>query len=75
MNNIKLYWDMINIGLIALASFLIIAMVLSLPLWILWNWLMPLLFGLPKITIIQACGLSALTNILFSSKLFLNENK
>jgi|TARA_R110000803_G_scaffold79128_2_gene144621 hypothetical protein len=73
MDKLKLYWEIANIGLIALATFLIIAIVLSLPLWVLWNWLMPYIFGLPTISIFQACGLSTLTNILFSSKLFLNE--
>lgn len=32
----------------------------------LWNWLMPMVFGLPTITIIQAIGLTALSQILFS---------
>ena len=73
MDKVKKYWELANIGLIAIATFLIIAILLSLPLWILWNWLMPYLFGLPHINIIQACGLSALSNILFSSQLFLNE--
>ena len=64
MNKIKLYWDLINIGLISLAAFLIIGIMLSLPLWLLWNWLMPYIFGLPTITILQAFGLSALTTLL-----------
>lgn len=73
MNKIKLYWDLINIGLISLAAFLIIGILLSLPLWLLWNWLMPYIFGLPTINIAQSFGLSILTNILFSSNFNLNE--
>ncbi len=32
----------------------------------LWNWLIPTLFYLPEITILQALGLYVLVNILFS---------
>ena len=35
-------------GFIILASF---------PFWLLWNWLIPPIFGLPNITILQAFGL------------------
>lgn len=41
------------------------ALVLGLPLMVLWNWLMPTLFGLTKITFWQAIGLNILTGILF----------
>lgn len=41
------------------------ALVLGLPLMILWNWLMPMLFGLTKITFWQAIGLNILAGILF----------
>ena len=34
----------------------------------LWNWLMPMLFGLPKITAWQALGLSLLCNLLLGSQ-------
>ena len=37
------------------------------PLMILWDWLMPTLFGLPEITFWQACGLQLLATILFKS--------
>ena len=33
--------------------------------WWLWNWLMPLLFGLPTLTYIQAWGISWLCSLLF----------
>lgn len=35
------------------------------PLMILWDWLMPILFGLPEITFWQACGLQLLATLLF----------
>jgi len=40
---------------------------LSLPLMLLWNWLMPELFGLPTINILQSIGLGALSHILFGN--------
>jgi hypothetical protein len=41
----------------------------------LWNWLMPVIFGLPTITIIQAIGLVALFQILFSRVKFEKSEK
>lgn len=46
------------------ALFLIAAM-MSLPVMLLWDWLMPKIFGLPEITWFQAWGLLWLTGILF----------
>ena len=40
---------------------------LSLPLMLLWNWLIPVIFGLPTIDIFQAVGLGALSHILFGN--------
>jgi len=37
------------------------------PLMVLWNWLMPTIFGLPEIGFWQACGLQLLSIILFKS--------
>ena len=39
-------------------------MVLSIPLCLLWNWLMPNIFGLPAINVLEAFGLSALVTFL-----------
>ena len=64
MNLFSVYSDTIKIGLIALGTFLIIGLVLSIPLCLLWNWLMPNIFGLPTITILEAFGLSALVTFL-----------
>jgi len=68
MNKIKLYWSIISpfIKMILVGSsiFFAIGLVLSIPLCLLWNWLMPYIFGLPTITILQAFGLSALITLL-----------
>ena len=41
--------------------------ILSIPLMLLRNWLMPDIFGLPTINLLQAVGLAALSNILFGN--------
>lgn len=45
------------------------------PLMILWDWLMPTLFGLPEITFWQACGLQILSILLFKPYTSNNKNK
>jgi membrane protein required for beta-lactamase induction len=50
------------IGMIAIAIVL-----LGYPLMLLWNWLMPVIFGLPEIMFWQAIGLNFLSTILFKS--------
>ena len=64
MNLFNVYWETIKLGLFALGVFLIVGMVLSIPLCLLWNWLMPNIFGLPTISVLEAFGLSALITFL-----------
>lgn len=47
--------------LLFVALFAVIAWI---PTWLLWNWLMPVVFGLPEITIWQALGLLVLFSLL-----------
>ena len=47
--------------------FFLLAGLLTLPTYLLWNWLAPL-FGLPTLTIWQCLGLAALCHILFTPK-------
>lgn len=56
-------------GLILAALFfgLILALFLALPVMWLWNWLMPVIFGLPEIGWLQAFGLMILCGFLFRS--------
>jgi membrane protein required for beta-lactamase induction len=55
----------------AIAAFLgmvaIVIVLLGYPLMLLWNWLMPIIFGLPEITFWQAIGLNILSTVLFKS--------
>lgn len=53
------------LGVIVLIA--IVSLILALPTMWLWNWLMPILFGLTKITFWQALGVNILSNILFKS--------
>lgn len=41
---------------------------------LLWNWIMPTLFGLPAITFWMAIGISLLFTILFKSNVNINKN-
>ena len=47
------------------SSFIVIA---SLPFWLLWNWLMPDIFGLPNITLLQSFGLWTFMVLIRSTK-------
>ena len=54
-------WKMVGIALIAITAFIVMGFVLM----GLWNWLMPMLFGLKTIGYWQAVGLFILSKILF----------
>ena len=77
MNKIKLYWDIISptLGLVftALIVFFSVGLLLSIPLCLLWNWLMPYIFGLPKLNILQTFGLSVLISLLSPRKVSLGK--
>ena len=49
------------------------ALLLAFPTYFLWNWLMPDIFGLGRIDVIQALGLNFLANILFKSNVTVNK--
>ena len=52
--------------ILLIVGLLMLAMILfGGPLMVLWNWLMPTIFGLSEITFWQACGLQLLATILF----------
>ena len=44
----------------------LVCLLLGLPLMLLWNWLMPIIFGLSEISFWQAVGLNLLASILFA---------
>lgn len=56
----------------ALLMVFLVALIMCLPTMWLWNWLMPTLFGLTRITWIQALGINFLSSILFKSNVSVN---
>ena len=63
----KILSQIVGVTLLAILAGLGFALIVSLPVWLLWNWLMPELFGLKTITWIQALGLLMLCGMLFRS--------
>jgi len=59
----KLFW-MVPLGILGMALFVFIGGEIVMRLW---NWLVPMLFGLRQITFWQAIGILALCRILFGS--------
>jgi hypothetical protein len=57
-------FDVLFAGLIIL---FVMAALMSLPVMLLWDWLMPTIFGLKEITWFQAWGLMFLCGMLFKS--------
>lgn len=53
------------LGIIALIF--ILSVIIAFPTMLLWNWLMPVIFGLPKVTFLQAFGINLLSNVLFKN--------
>ena len=79
MNKFRIYWDIVYptlvILLISAIMFFVIGMVLSIPLCLLWNWLMPFIFGLPKLNLLQTFGLSILISLLAPRKIDLGKKE
>ena len=79
MNKIRLYWDIISptLGIVFISAimFFIVGMVLSIPLCLLWNWLMPFIFDLPKLSLLQTFGLSILISLLAPRKIDLGKKE
>jgi len=66
--------QMIN-GILLIIGIVILSIILfGGPLMVLWNWLMPTIFGLPEIGFWQACGLQLLATILFKSTIKTNKD-
>ena len=59
-------------GIFMLAMF---AILLAVPVWLLWNWLLPDLFNLATISLPQALGLNILCGILFKGNVASTTNK
>lgn len=62
MGKVKEYTGIIVLGALVIIG---IALLYTLPVYFLWNWLMPKLFGLSRLTLLQALGLNLLAGFLF----------
>jgi hypothetical protein len=51
----------------ALAIFVGLSLLFALPTMLLWDWLMPEIFNLKEITLVQAWGLNVLSGLLFKN--------
>ena len=79
MNKIRIYWDIISptLGILFISAimFFVVGLVLSIPLCLLWNWLMPFIFGLPKLNLLQTFGLSVMISLLAPRKIDLGKKE
>jgi hypothetical protein len=53
--------------ILAVATLVAFSLIMALPTMLLWDWLMPELFGLKTITLFQAWGVNFLSGMLFKS--------
>jgi hypothetical protein len=67
--------DKLMIILFVLVFLVAIAILFTLPTMLLWNWLMPEIFGLKVITFWQAFGLNMISGIFFKSSTTLTKEK
>lgn len=58
----------ITAAIIVFAIALVISLLAAFPIMWLWNWLMPVIFNLPTITVWQALGLDILFGLLFGGR-------
>ena len=64
----SMLWNLL-VELFTLVGFVAMyAVLLALPTMLLWDYVMPIIFALPKITLFQALGLNLLCCILFRSR-------
>lgn len=53
--------------LLAIGLFVVLSLIGTIPVYFLWNWLVPSIFSLREITFVEALGLSLLFSFLFKS--------
>lgn len=57
------------VAALIIGAIILVAVIITVPLYFLWNWLMPTIFGLNKITLLQVLGLALLSSILFKTNM------
>jgi len=61
--------DVIKVIIVGIVVAIIVALIMGYPIMWLWNFLMPDIFGLPPITILQAIALLVFFSLLFKASL------
>lgn len=59
--------NVVTTMLAAILAAFILGLLLSIPVMLLWNWLMPVIFGLPEVGWLQSFGLMLLYGFLFNT--------
>ncbi len=59
---------MVAFGTTAVLLWLVTVLFAAVPAWLLWNWLVPPLFGLPDTSLAQMVGLIVLSGLLIGSR-------
>jgi hypothetical protein len=59
--------DALKLIVVVVGTLCLMAILMGLPLQLLWNWLMPRIFGLPTIGFWEAVGLNVISSILFKT--------
>ena len=57
--------NILLVFILGMGGLLLVWTIITIPVYLLWNWLMPQLFGLPVVTFVQAWGLVILVGLLF----------
>jgi len=52
------------VAVLGIGVVLAVSLLFAVPVWLVWNWVVPVVFGLAKITLLQALGLSILSGLL-----------
>lgn len=61
------FFSLVGVGVLALGLVIVMSLIPAWLVLVLWNWLMPAIFGLPTIAFWQAFGITILFGILFRS--------
>jgi hypothetical protein len=67
MSAIKNFCAAIGLAVLSIAYIIVTALIVGIVVMLLWNWLMPVIFGLPVITYWQGWGLTFLSGVLFKN--------
>ncbi len=67
MSVIKKLWLGIGTGILVVIVAAIFGIIAAIPIYFLWNWLMPTIFAIKTITFLQAWGIYFLSSMLFKS--------